>query len=376
MRAVVLAGGRGTRLDPLTRDTPKPMIPLFDIPVIEHQLDWLARNGFRDVTVSLGHLGHLIASAHYERRSGMRIRFVSEERPLGTAGAVSWALRTIGGKEPFMVVPGDCVADYDLRAAYQYFQQRGSDLGMVLSRVEDPRPFGVVLTNRNNQVEGLIEKPASLEYGNVVNTGIYYLTPRALNTVIPGSSKDFARDLFPEWIGHGLPIEGYHAQGYWSDIGSLAQYRQTHFDYMAGRVRLPMAQPVLGKLQIDSSARILGPVWLGSHVMIEAQATVGPYAVVGHGSRIGAWSKVDHTIIGPKAVIGAECRIQQAILAEGVGIDGRSQVSPGAVLGTRCQVGWAGRVPADAHVDPMARVAPGGSWNAGIWTHELREARA
>ncbi|MDA8193347.1 MAG: NDP-sugar synthase [Thermaerobacter sp.] len=368
MRAIVLAGGRGTRLGPLTRHLPKPLVPFFDRPILEHQIQWLARNGFDDIVVALGHLGHMIESAMGPERYGARLSYVSEERPLGTAGAVAWALRQYPSTEPVLVVPGDCLADYDLAAVYRNVVEQAAEVGMVLSQVEDPRPFGVVSTNVVGRVLRLIEKPATHEFGHLVNTGIYVLHPDAVQDIPVGATIDFAQEVFPAWIRSGRVVHGYESAGYWSDVGSLTQYQQTQMDVLNGRLRLPLADQPSVNVRIDRTARIIEPVWCGDNVTVEAHATLGPYATIGSGSRVGAWAKVDHTIIGTKTVIGVSSRVQGALLADRVELDGRSRVGARAVLGAGCQVGWGGHVPTGARLAPRERVAPGCTWEkSGSW---------
>lgn len=358
VRAIILAGGRGTRLDPLTRHLPKPLVPFFDQPIIAHQIRWLATYGFNDIVISLGHLGDLIESVLGSERDGARLRYVREDRPLGTAGAVAFAARHFPIDEPVLVIPGDCLADYDLGRIYQYFVARPEAVGLVVRQVDDPRPFGVVAANAAGRVLSLVEKPRTLDFGRLVNTGIYVLKPQGLQDLPHGHPADFAYDVFPQLIAQRRALSCLEISGYWSDIGTLTQYRQSHFDVMNGRFRSTVMLQRPTNVIVDPGARIIEPVWLGEGVVVEAQATIGPYAVIGEGSRVGPWTKVDHSVIGKNVFLGAGSRVNGATVADRVVIGGRCRIGQQAVIGSDTHIGWGTSIGPGSKVGPGTRVSP------------------
>ncbi|MCY0897515.1 MAG: NDP-sugar synthase [Firmicutes bacterium] len=356
MRAIILAGGRGTRLDPLTRDLPKPLVPFFDRPLIEYQIRWLASCGFDEITISLGHLGDRIVSTLGYQLAGVPLSYVKEPHPLGTAGAVALALEHGIGSHPVVVVPGDALADYDLAAVYQEFLSRPEPVGMIVKQVADPRGFGVVTIDGSGRATGFQEKPSAVEQGQWVNTGIYFLKQPAIEWP-DRRPLDFAYDLFPLWTERGH-VAALKAPGYWSDLGTLAQYRRSHFDALDGLVAVAIPEPTPGAAIVDRTARVIEPVWLGDGVTIDAQATVGPYAVIGTGSYVGPWSKVERAVVGQSVFLGAGSRVSGATIAERVVIGGRCRVEHHAAIGANSRIGWGTRVAAGRHFAPASHVSP------------------
>jgi len=356
MRAIILAGGRGSRLDPLTRHLPKPLVPFFGRPLIERQIRWLTVYGFSDIVISLGHLGNLIEDALGPEQYGARLHYVYETQPQGTAGAVAWAFSQYPTDEGTLVIPGDCLADYDLDRVYQYFLKRHESFGMIVHRVEDARQFGVVEANPHGRVIRLIEKPSVIEGGQLVNTGIYVLKPHAMGW--PSARPlDFAYDVFPELIA-AEQMASLEVDGYWSDLGTLGQYRESHFDVMRGRVHLPYTIEDTDNVIVDGQARIIGPVWLGDDVTIDAQATIGPNVVLGAGTYVGPWTHVENTIVGQHAFLGAGTRTQDAIIGDRVALGGRCRVGRHAAIGSDTRVGWGTEVTPGTRISPETRISP------------------
>ncbi|MCY0878226.1 MAG: NDP-sugar synthase [Firmicutes bacterium] len=356
MRAIILAGGRGTRLDPLTRHLPKPLVPFFDRPLIQYQLQWLAASGVEEVIISLGHLGDKIRETLGSDWEGLRLRYVTEASPQGTAGAVALALDHISGDEPILVVPGDALADYDLAALYKEFQGRSEPAALVVKHLPDPRGFGVVMIAEDGRVTGFLEKPAAIDQGQWVNTGIYFLRPASLEW-LEKRPLDFGYDLFPRWVARGA-VAALKATGYWSDLGTLDQYRRSHFDAMDGALRLAIPDRPANAPAVDRTARLVGPVWLGEGVTIDAQATIGPYAVIGAGSYVGPWSKIERAVVGRSVFLGAGSRIRGATVAEGVVMGGRCRIEHHAAIGAYARLGWGTHVAAGRHCDPASSVLP------------------
>ncbi len=246
MKAVIMAGGRGTRLSPLTRRIPKPMVPLLDRPVMEYMVDLLHRSGIREVGVTLGHLPDAIRMYFGDgSRFLVRMTYAIEKNALGTAGGVKNLQDFLN--EPFVVVSGDGVTDFDLREAMKVHKENGALVTIVLTQVENPSGFGIVETSDSGWVTKFIEKPANWDPNQVyyANTGIYIMEPEVFSFIPSDRPYDFGHELFPKLLQLGMPVYGHHASGYWSDIGTLQQYYQTQLDLLSGKIHLPLSEDVL-----------------------------------------------------------------------------------------------------------------------------------
>lgn len=355
MRAIILAGGRGSRLEPLTQHLPKPLVPFFGRPLIEHQIEWLVRYGITDIIVSLGHFGSVIERTLNSQCRGANLRYVKEEQPLGTAGAIAWALEQYPTTEPVLVIPGDCLTDFRLdHLIAALLERRSAVMGIALHRVDDARQFGVVDQDAHGRVTRIIEKPAVIEGPQLVNTGIYLIMkPDAIDW---GSTRplDFAYDVFPTLIAKGQ-LTSVGAEGYWSDLGTLNQYRESHFDVMQGR--LSNAFPVQPASDEDAGGAI-GPVWLGEGVTIDAQAKVGPNVVIGAGSYVGPWSRLQNVVIGENVFLGPGTRLEEAIVADSVAIGGRCRIGRQVAIGKDSRIGWGVSISNGTRISIGSRLAP------------------
>lgn len=358
MRAIILAGGRGSRLDPLTRHLPKPLIPFFGRPLIEYQIRWLSQYGFNDVIVSLGHLGSQIETALGHAWHDTTIRYVYEKSPLGTAGAVIHALSMDPTEEAVLVIPGDCLADFDLATCYDALSHYPQPMGLVAHSVEDAHQFGVVDLHEDGTVQKLIEKPSIIQGRQWVNTGIYVIQPHFLESIheLKLRPLDFAYDIFPQLVAQGQLRAYTPSDGYWSDLGTLNQYRQSHFDVLSGRIAL--GYDVTTNSTIHLGARVIAPVWLGNNVTIDAEASVGPFVVVGDDSYIGPWTHVERAVIGQGAFLGVGTKIQDAVIDARVAIGGRCHIDSQCAIGADSRLGWGSHVSRGSRLAPFSRVAP------------------
>src|SRR5690348_10249608 len=224
MKAVVMAGGEGSRLRPLTVGRPKPMVPIVSRPVMEHILLLLKKHGITEVVVTLQYMAGAIQTFFGDgSQLGMRIEYTVEDVPLGTAGSVKQAQHLL--TETFLVISGDALTDYDITSIVEYHQKRGAAATLTLARVPNPLEYGVVITNEDGTIRQFLEKPGWSEvFSDTVNTGIYVLDPKVLNYVPSSQSFDFSHDLFPILMRNGDPLYGYIADGYWCDVGNLEEY--------------------------------------------------------------------------------------------------------------------------------------------------------
>ena len=258
MKAVVMAGGEGTRLRPLTSNQPKPMVPIVGKPCMEHIVELLKRHGFEDVIVTVAFLPQAIRSYFGSGESlGIDIGYSVEESPLGTAGSVRRAAGRLD--DTFLVISGDALCDVDLTGLVEVHREKGASVTIGLKSVENPLEFGIVVTDEDGRVERFLEKPSwGQVFSDTINTGIYVLEPEVLKHIPTDRPYDFSKELFPLLLEMGRPIYGHVFDGYWQDIGNLDQYRQANFDALDERVQLEIA-----------GIRIRGNVWLGDGVDLD-----------------------------------------------------------------------------------------------------------
>src|SRR6266536_2969555 len=300
MRAVVMAGGEGTRLRPLTSNQPKPMVPIVGKPCMEHILELLKRHGFEDVIVTLAFLPQAIRSYFGDGESlGLRIEYSVEESPLGTAGSV----RLASGKldDTVLVISGDALCDIDLGRLVEFHREREAAVTIGLKSVENPLEFGIVVTDEDGRVERFLEKPSwGQVFSDTINTGIYVLNPEVLRHVPTDRPYDFAKELFPLLLEMGRPLYGCVLDGYWQDIGNLDQYRQANYDALEGMIELTIPGIQLrgniwiGKgVDLDDLDQIEGPAFIGNNCRLAREASVGPHSVLGANSTLRERARIE-----------------------------------------------------------------------------------
>jgi mannose-1-phosphate guanylyltransferase len=322
VKAIVLVGGEGTRLRPLTETIPKPLIPLVDRPVLGHVLDHLAAHGVEEALLSSPYLEELFRP-FLDRRSGSpSVRWIPEPTALGTGGAVANAAQ--GLDEAFFVLNGDILTDLDLTALAAAHRDRNAEATITVAPVEDARPFGLVALDPDGWVTRFEEKPTEAGPG-LVNAGTYVLDPAAVVDVVANRPVSIEREVFPGLIRAGRPVAGHVSDAYWMDLGTPEKYLQATFDALEGRVGgLAYDAPF-----VDPSAQISLRSHLGQWVVVGAGARVEPEAEVEDavllgGSVVGRGARVRHSIVGPRAGVGAGAVVVDAVLAEA------SRVPPGS----------------------------------------------
>src|SRR4051812_2309054 len=239
MKAVIMAGGEGSRLRPLTIRRPKPMVPVVDRPVIVHIIELLKRHGITEVVITLQYLPSVIQDYLGDGSSyGIKIHYTVEESPLGTAGSVRMGEEWLN--DTFLVISGDAMTDFDLSAIIRYHKEKKAAATLVLKRMPNPLEYGVVIIDDNDHVKQFLEKPSWGEvFSDTVNTGIYVLEPSVFKHFEPGQVFDFSNQLFPLLLEKGVPMYGYVADGYWCDIGSIPDYMTACADYLRGQINMP-----------------------------------------------------------------------------------------------------------------------------------------
>jgi mannose-1-phosphate guanylyltransferase len=356
MQAVILVGGEGTRLRPLTSTVPKPVVPLVDRPFIAFMLEWLRQHGIEDVIMSCGFLATSVRNVLGDGSGlGIRLRFVEEPDPRGTAGALKFAESMLD--ERFLMLNGDVLTDIDLTAQIAQHERSGARATLALVPVEDPTAYGLVRLAEDRSVSDFVEKPSpdSIDT-NLISAGAYVLERDVLELVAPERNVSIEREVWPRLIGEGL--YGFPAESYWLDIGTPERYLQGTFDIIEGNVRTALAERLgSGYLAIDPDCRIDGrvvpPAVLERGVSVAAGAHVGSLVVLGEGVAIGAGTTVERAVIMRGAEIGPGCTLRDCIVAAGCRVGEGTQITDGAVLGEGVTVG------ADNMVTHGARIFPG-----------------
>ena len=304
MRAVVMAGGEGSRLRPLTSNQPKPMVPIVGKPCMEHILELLREHGFTDVVITLAFLPQAIRS-HFGDGSnwGLNIEYSVEETPLGTAGSVRLASGRLD--ETTLIISGDALCDIDLTQLMQAHRDKNAAVTIGLKSVENPLEFGIVVTDEDGRVERFLEKPSwGQVFSDTINTGIYVLEPEVLRHVPKEGPYDFSKQLFPLLLEMGRPMYGHVCEGYWQDIGNLDQYRQANFDALDERVRLSIpgfklrGNVWVGEgVEVDDVEGVEGPAYIGADCRIAPDATVAAYSVLSSGVTLREHARVSRSVI-------------------------------------------------------------------------------
>jgi mannose-1-phosphate guanylyltransferase len=340
MQAVILVGGEGTRLRPLTSTVPKPVVPLVDRPFIAYMLEWLKRHDVDDVIMSCGFLATSVRNVLGDGSAyGIRLRFVEEPEPRGTAGALKYAEEFLA--ERFLMLNGDVLSDMDLSAQVAQHEATGAVGTLALVPVADPSAYGLVRIREDNAVEGFLEKPSADQIDtNLISAGAYVLERSVLDMIEPGRNVSIEREIWPRLVGHGL-YAFPHEQAYWLDIGTPETYLKASSDILEGFVETADVQRI------------------GPHGDIAADAHVGSTVVLGDGVTIGAGSRVERSVVLQGTVVGAGCAIEDSIVAAGVRIGDGSVVSGGAVLGEGVTVGRDNLLSNGIRVFPGTEIADG-----------------
>jgi mannose-1-phosphate guanylyltransferase / phosphomannomutase len=347
MRAVVMAGGEGSRLRPLTSRRPKPLAPVANRPVMHHIVDLLRMHGITDIVATLHYLADEIEAYFGDGSAmGVSMHYVVEDTPLGTAGAVKMAQERLRD-DTFIIISGDALTDVDLTALIEAHRAAKNDATIALWRVSNPLEFGVVITDDESRITRFMEKPSWGEvFSDTINTGIYVLEPEILDYMEPGKNYDFSKDLFPRMLRDGKRLGGHVISDYWADVGNLQQYQQANYDALSGAVRTarPSTEIAPGvwagaDCRIDPSATIVGPVQLGDRVTIGADAQIEGPSCIGNGTIVEARAAVRRTVLWEDVYVGADAQLDDCTVANRTLIKERVTVGEGTVIGERCTIG-------------------------------------
>ncbi len=314
MKAVVLVGGEGTRMRPLTETIPKPLLPFMNRPFLDQVLDHLGRHGIEEAICSSPYLESMFHDFLESRRdSSPRVRWITEEKPLGTAGAIGGAGRHVD--QTFVALNGDVLTDLDIGELLRFHREKGAVASIALTPVEDARAFGLVETDRDGRVLAFREKPAEPIPGTI-NAGTYVLEPDVLERIPSGEMVSIERETFPALIESGKPVFGFVSEGYWRDLGTPEAYLAAHLDALDGR--------------IEGYRDATGPV-LAAGAVVDAGAEVGKHVVAGPAAMVGAGARLDRVILHSGASVGLEAVVEDSILGPGSVVEERARIR-GAVL--------------------------------------------
>ena len=345
MKAILLAGGKGTRLRPLTIHTPKPIVPIFDRPFLHYQLDLLKRVPEIDgVILSLNYQPRRIEEMFGDgSSSALSLRYVVEPAPLGTAGAVRYAAQSL--HDSVVVFNGDILTQVDLAAVIARHRERKAKATIVLTPVENPAAYGLVETETDGNIRRFIEKPNADEITcDTINAGIYVLEPDTFDRIPKDTAWSIERSFFPSLIEHGETFVAYVSRGYWIDIGTPAKYMQVHRDIMDARftgyraapyAAQPLASWIHPNARIEEGATVEGPCFIDDGVVVKAGARIGPYSVIGRQTQVEDAAIVDGAILWPNCRVGREALIRNAIVGRNCHIGRSVIVEGGAVLGDK-----------------------------------------
>ncbi len=345
MKAVILVGGQGTRLRPLTLGTPKPMVPLANRPFVSYVLERLRNHGIGEVVFSMGYLPDGIKAFFGDGEDfGLKVTYVTEDRPLGTAGAVKNVEEYVRDGD-FLVLNGDILTDLDLGGLIAFHHEKQATGTIALTPVEDPTAYGLVRTSESGEVLGFLEKPSWDQIDtNLINAGTYILKSEVFDMIPAGVEYSFERGVFPRIVGKGLC--GYRSDSYWMDIGTPEKYLQAHYDILEKNVETNISECLdqdfvclQGQVHLETGAKLVPPVIIGEGCTIKAGARVGRMAVVGPGCTIAADSVVEESVLQKGCTLEENVVVRRSIVAKGAHVGAGTIVSGGAIIGEDAEVG-------------------------------------
>ena len=371
MKAVVMAGGEGTRLRPLTSNQPKPMVPIVGKPCMEHVIELLRTHGFEEIVVTLAFMPQAIRAHFGDGESlGVSINYSVEEQPAGTAGSVRLARKQLD--DTFLVISGDALCDVDLGSLVEAHRRSGAAATIGLKSVDDPLEFGIVVTDDDGRVERFLEKPSwGQVFSDTINTGIYVVEPDVLRHVPGDRPFDFSQELFPLLLEMGRPLHGQVLDGYWQDIGTLEQFRQANLDVLDGLTQLHVPGLrlrgnvwVSEDVDIDDVAGVEGPAFVGSNCRIADGASIGSHTVLSRGVIVQHGARIVRSIIDAATYVGPGTVIEGAIVGRGCSLRDHVRVHEGVAIGDQVTVGE------EATLYPGVRVYPFKAIETGAQIHE------
>ncbi|MBM3464902.1 MAG: hypothetical protein FJX76_22620, partial [Armatimonadetes bacterium] len=366
MKAVVMAGGEGSRLRPLTMNRPKPLVPVCNKPVMEYIIELLKRHGVDTVVVTLHYLANEVISYFGDGSDlGVQMIYSVEDEPLGTAGSVKNVEQYL--TDTFIIISGDALTDFDLGRALKFHREKQSMATMVLTRVSNPLEYGVVVTDEDARITRFLEKPSWSEViSDTINTGIYVLEPDVFDFMEPNQAYDFSKDLFPRLLAENQSIHGYVAGGYWCDIGNLQQYRQAHQDMVEGRVQAHIPGKRAGRnvwvgegTEIHPSVQIRGPTVIGRNCRVKEGCEIEEMAIVGDNCIVEEGASVHRSILWNNVFVGPRAQIEGGTVCRGATVKATATLGNGVVVGDKCFIGRGAQIHPGVKIWPEKHVEAG-----------------
>jgi mannose-1-phosphate guanylyltransferase/phosphomannomutase len=374
VKAVVMAGGEGTRLRPMTASMPKPLLPVVNRPIMEHVLRLLKRHGYTETIVTVQFLAALVRNYFGDGEDlDMDLSYATEETPLGTAGSVRNA-RHLLGDEPFLVISGDALTDIDLTALVKFHRDKGAKVTVCLTRVPDPLEFGITICDDDGRVQRFLEKPSwGQVFSDTVNTGIYVMEPDVLDLVAEGESVDWSADVFPAMLDAGQPIYGYVADGYWEDVGTHESYLKAQADVLAGAVdvdidgfELSPGVWVAEGADVHPEATLVGPLYVGDYAKVEAGATVREHTVLGSNVVVRSGAFLHRAVVHDNVFLGPQSNLRACVIGRNTDVMRAARVEEGAIIGDECVIEEEAIVQSGVKVYPFKTVEAGAVVNSDV----------
>lgn len=374
MKAVLMAGGEGTRLRPMTASMPKPLLPVANRPIMEHVLRLLKRHGLTETVITVQFLASLVKNYFGDGEElGMDLTYANEEKPLGTAGSVKNAEAALKD-DAFLVISGDALTDFDLTDLIRSHRERGAMVTVCLTRVPNPLEFGITIVDDDGRVERFLEKPTwGQVFSDTVNTGIYVMEPEVFDYVESGVPVDWSSDVFPKLMAEGRPIHGYVAEGYWEDVGTLESYVKAQADVLERKVEVeidgfeisPGVWTAEGA-EVHPDARLRGPLYIGDYAKVEAGAEIREHSIIGSNVIVKADAFLHRAVVHDNVYIGQQSNLRGCVIGRNTDIMRAARIEDGAVIGDECLIGEESIVQGNVRVYPFKTVEAGAFVNTSV----------
>lgn len=382
MKAVVMAGGEGTRLRPMTSSMPKPLLPVANRPIMEHVLRLLKRHGLTDTVVTVQFLASLVKNYFGDGEDlGMNLSYANEETPLGTAGSVKNAEDALRD-DSFLVISGDALTDFDLSELIAFHRRKGALVTVCLTRVPNPLEFGITIVDDQGRVERFLEKPTwGQVFSDTVNTGIYVMEPEVFDYVAAGQSVDWSSDVFPQLLKEGKPVYGYIAEGYWEDVGTHESYQKAQADVLEGKVEVELdgfeISPgvwVAEGAEVDPEAILRGPLYIGDYAKVEAGVELREHTVLGSNVVVKRGAFLHKAVIHDNVYIGPQTNLRGCVVGKNTDVMRAARIEDGAVIGDECLIGEESIIAGGVRVYPFKTIEAGAFVNTSvIWESRGQE---
>ncbi len=383
MKAVVMAGGEGTRLRPMTSSMPKPLLPVVNRPIMEHVLRLLKRHGLTETVVTVQFLASLVRNYFGDGEElGMSLQYANEETPLGTAGSVKNAEEALRD-DTFLVISGDALTDIDLTELIRFHRDKGALVTVCLTRVPNPLEFGITIVGEDGRVDRFLEKPTwGQVFSDTVNTGIYVMEPEIFSYVAAGESVDWSGDVFPRLLAEGKGVYGYVAEGYWEDVGTHESYVKAQADVLTGQVDVEIdgfeVSPgvwVAEGAEVDPDAILKGPLYVGDYAKVEGGAEIREHTVLGSNVVVKAGAFLHKAVVHDNVYVGPQTNLRGCVVGKNTDVMRAARIDEGAVIGDECLIEEESIVAADVKVYPFKTIEAGAVVNTSvIW--ESRSQRS